>query len=275
MEKSKTPKKKREKTKEEIVKTEIGLEEEVIVEQEIKKDDTPQINVPFGWKPKTNLGKSVVAGKVTNIDEVFENGMKITEHQIVDVLLPTLENEIILIGGSGGKGGGSKRILSRRTVRMHKSGRRFRTSAMVAVGNGNGFVGVGMGSGPTGKHRDVMNKATNKAKMNIIPIRRGCGSWECKCGGTHSIPFAVSGKSGSVHVDLIPAPKGIGLCVSGDVRKLMRLAGIKDIWVKSRGQTGTRYNSIRAFVDALGKLNRFRSREDYDKATGLRVGRVE
>ncbi len=275
MEKSKAVKEKHEETKKEVVEEQKGSEEQTVTEQEIKKDDTTQVEIPYGWSPKTNLGKKVVAGKITDIDEVFAQGIKITEPEIIDILLPTLSNEIILIGGTGGKGGGSKRILSRRTVRMHKSGRRFRTSAMMAVGNSNGYVGVGMGSGPTGKHRDVMNKATNKAKMNIIPVRRGCGSWECKCGGSHSIPFAVSGKCGSVHVDLMPAPKGIGLCVADDVKKLMRLAGIKDIWVKSRGQTSTRYNTIGAFIDALNKLNRFRTREEYNKATGLQVGRVE
>ena len=277
MEKKAKPKEKRDETKEELIE-EIKADqesEEIISEQDIKKDDTPVIPIPEGWVPRTLLSKKVIEGKITDIDDVFEKGLKITEHQIVDVLLPTLENEIILIGGTGGKGGGQKRILSRRTTRMHKSGRRFRTSAMMAVGNRDGYVGVGMGSGPTGKHRDVMNKATAKAKMNIIPIRRGCGSWECRCGGSHSIPFAVSGKCGSVHVDLMPAPKGIGLCVADDVKKIMRLAGIQDIWVKSRGQTGTRYNLIGAFIDALGKLNRFRTREEYDKSTGLVVGRVE
>ncbi len=276
MEKKTSPKKKRIETsdekKEEIAevveaKDDVQLEKTVAVEA--------AINVPSDWKPKTKIGKMVMEGKLRNIDDIFENGWKITEPQIADALLSNLQNDIILIGGSGGKGGGVKRIVSRRTTRMHKSGRRFRTSAMIVVGNSNGYVGIGMGSGPARGHREVMNKALSKAKTSIVPVRRGCGSWECKCGGAHSIPFAVTGKSGSVHVQLIPAPKGVGLCVNDDVKKLMRLAGIKDIWCQTRGQTSTRLNALKAFVDALSKLNRFKIREDYEKATGMRTGRAD
>ncbi len=284
MEKKKTPKKKRKETKqeeEEEKKAAEEMEEEKaeeelkeITEKEIKAEE-PAISIPEGWIPRTTLGQAVAKGKITDIDDIFEKGRKITESQIVDVLIPNLQNEIVMIGGTGGKGGGARRIVSRRTTRMHKSGRRFRTSAMMIVGNNNGYVGVGMGSGPTGKHREIIEKATNKAKLNLIPIRRGCGSWECKCGGSHSIPFTVKGKCGSVHVELYPAPKGIGLCVSDEVKKVMKLAGVKDIWCKSRGQTTTRYNTIRAVMDALSKLNRFRTREDYEKTTGMKTGRVD
>lgn len=277
MEKTKTPKKKREKSpeeKEEIIAPEEHAE--IITEEQIKEEEAAQLRerMPSGWVPRTSLGKKVAEGKITSLDEIFEKGLKITEPHIVDMLAPNLENDIILVGGTGGKGGGAKRIMSRRTTRMHKSGRRFRTSAMIIVGTGNGYVGVGMASGPTGKHREVIAKAMNVAKMNLMPVRRGCGSWECNCGGYHSIPFTVTGKCGSVHVVLHPAPKGIGLAVTDEVKKLMKLAGIKDVWCKSRGQTSTRYNTIRAFVDALNKLNQFKTRDDYEKTTGMKTGSV-
>jgi len=226
------------------------------------------------WTPRTLLGKDVLAGKITDIESLFKEGIKITEPQIVDVLLPDIKNEVILIGGSSGKGGGKRRTPSKRTTRMHKSGRRFRLSAMVVVGNGNGYVGLGTARGPPGRHREVIAKALAKAKLNLIPIRRGCGSWECGCGTPHSIPFEVKGKCGSVHVVLKPAPKGVGLVVMDEVKKVMRLAGIKDIWCKSRGQTSTRANMIKAIFDALRKMNRFRVKEQYSNAVGMKEGRV-
>lgn len=226
------------------------------------------------WTPRTELGRKVLSGEVTDIDTIFENGTKITEPEIVDVLIPDLKNDIILIGGSGGKGGGKRRTPSKRTTRMHKSGRRFRLSAMAVVGNGNGYVGVGKAHGPPGKHREVVEKALVKAKLGLIPVRRGCGSWECACGTAHSIPFQITGKSGSVKITLKPAPKGVGLVVMDEIKKVMRMAGIKDVWCKSMGQTSTRVNTIEAVFDAFSRSNKFRTRPDYEKAVGMREGRV-
>ena len=240
-----------------------------------KVQETPKVIAPEGWSPKTKLGKDVIEGRITDIDDIFRKGIKITESEIVDVLIPNLDNEIILIGGSTGKGGGIRRTPSRRTTRMHKSGRRYRISVMVVVGNKNGYLGIGTGGGPPGRYRDVVKKALHKAKLNIIPIRRGCGSWECKCGGAHTIPFEVNYKLGSTAIELIPAPKGIGLCVSDEVKKLMRLAGITDIWCKTRGKTQTRINLIKSAFYALRKLNKFKTNEEYIQSVGMKLGKVE
>lgn len=250
-------------------------EEKEIEEAEKIVEEKAKITIPEGWIPKTNLGKKVFSGEIKDIDKIFSDGIKIAEHQIVDVLLPNLERSIILIGGSTGKGGGIRRTPFRRTSRMHKSGRRYGISVMVGVGNKNGYVGIGLANGPPGKHREVIDKAENRAKLNVIPIKRGCGSWECLCGEFHSIPFAVSGKSGSVRVKLLPAPKGVGLVVSDEIKKVMDLAGIKDIWCKSRGQTSTRINLIRAVFSALRKLNTYRLEADFEKSVGLKTGKVE
>ncbi len=225
---------------------------------------------PGEWQPKTKLGKDVVAGKIAGIAYLFENGIKITEPEIVDALLPSLGSDIILIGGSAGKGGGIRRTPSKRTTRMHKSGRRYRVSVMAVVGNSNGYVGVGVVHGPPSRHREVVEKALSKAKLSLIPVRIGCGSWECKCRTRHSIPIAVSGKSGSVRMSLMPAPKGVGLVVMDEVKKVMILAGIKDIWCKSRGQTGSRINLIRAVFDAFRKLNAYRISEEEEKMLGVK-----
>jgi len=251
-------------------KQEIEEEKEI----EVVAPEAPKITVPEGWKPKTVLGQRVLKGEVTDIDKLFAEGVKIAEPPIVDVLLPNLDRDIILIGGSTGKGGGIRRTPFRRTSRMHKSGRRYRISVMSVVGNKNGYVGVGLSSGPPGRHQEVIEKSVNRAKLNIMPIRRGCGSWECMCGTSHSIPFTVNGKSGSVRIRLIPAPKGVGLVVADEVKKMMRLAGVSDLWSKSKGNTQMRTNLIRATFDALKKLNAFKTKPDFEKKVGMKTGKV-
>jgi small subunit ribosomal protein S5 len=258
----------------EMKKQETEKEVEIKAEEEI----TPQeikVVAPASWKPRTELGRKVLAGEVTDISKIFAEGLKISEPAIADVLIPNLEKEIILIGGSTGKGGGIRRTPFKRTARMHKSGRRYKISVMIVIGNKNGYAGVGLSSGPPGKHQEIIEKSLNKAKLNIIPIRRGCGSWECLCGTNHSIPFAVEGKSGSVRIKLLPAPKGVGLAVSDEVKKLLRLAGVSDIWCKSRGNTQMRTNLIRATFDALKKLNAYKVKTDFESKSGMTIGKVE
>jgi len=139
---------------------------------------------------------------------------------------------------------------------MHRSGRRFTTSAFVIVGNKNGVIGFGKAKGTEGGL--AIQKATDQAKLNLIKVKRGCGSWECGCGENHSIPFKTEGKSGSVRVVLMPAPKGVGLVVNDEVKKVLELAGIKDVWMKSYGSTSTRYNLVKAVFDALRNLHVYR-----------------
>ena len=70
-----------------------------------------------------------------------------------------------------------------------------------------------------------------------------------------SIPFAVTGKCGSTEITLLPAPKGKGLVIEKECAKILELAGIKDIWSRTRGQTKTKLNLIHALIDALKKLS--------------------
>ena len=165
-----------------------------------------------------------------------------------------------MVGGRAGKGGGKQRIPIKITAKMRRSGRRFTTNAFIVVGNENGIVGVGRGSAI--EARDSIEKAIRRAKLRIIKAKRGCGSWECGCGEEHSIPFKVKGKSGSVRVILMPAPKGVGLVTDNESKKIFRLAGIKDIWIKTFGNTSARMNLISAIFDALKKLY------VYEKTTG-------
>ncbi len=209
-----------------------------------------------GWIPKTELGKEVAEGRITSLDEIFETGRKIKESKIVDRLLPNLQTDLIYIGGSPGKGGGNRQTPTKRTAKMHRSGRRYSISAVVVVGDGDKYIGVGKSEAL--ENREAIEKATEKAKLNIIPVAKGCGSWECKCGEKHSIPLAVEGKKGSVIVVLKPAPKGVGLVVSNEAKKIMRMAGIKDIWSKSFGETHSRINYVDAIYTAFKKINRMK-----------------
>ena len=115
------------------------------------------------------------------------------------------------------------------------------------------MIGIGKGSGKEG--RRAVQKAVESAKLNLILVPRSCGSWECGCGDPHSIPFKAEGKAGSVRVTLLPAPKGIGLAVSDETKKMLRLAGVHDVWIKTLGATKTRYNLSKAVFDALRKLH--------------------
>jgi len=206
------------------------------------------------WKPKTKLGENVMKGEIKDIGSILERGEVILEPEIVDALVPEIKSEMVYIGGSPGKGGGTKRTATKRTARMHKSGRRFKLSAMVAVGNEDGILGIG--TGRSRENRIAIEKAEKQARLNVIRVRRGCCSWECGCGGLHSIPFRSEAKKGSVIVTLIPAPKGVGVVGCDAVRKIAKLAGIKDIWINAVGNTGARSNLVDAFYEALRNLNR-------------------
>lgn len=204
------------------------------------------------WNPETKLGRKVARGEITDIHEALRAGERLMEPEIVDELVD-LEEEVILIGGTPGKGGGKRRTVSKRTARMHKSGARYSTKSMTVLGDRNSVVGIG--TAHANDTRAAIESASRNAKLNLIQVRKGCGSWECACGTPHSLPFQVEGKSGSVSVTLKPAPKGIGLAASDDLAKMLELAGYEDVWVQTRGQTRTRENLIKAAFNALEKMN--------------------
>jgi small subunit ribosomal protein S5 len=186
------------------------------------------------WQPRTAVGREVKEGKITDIHQLLKSGRKIMETEIVDVLVPGLEEEILGIT---------------MVQRMHKSGRRIRFRIVGVVGNRDGLVGVGV----TGAREigPAIRKAMNTARLNIVEVARGCGSWECGCGRPHSVPFEVSGKSGSVSVTIKPAPRGLGLAAAKVPKIILRLAGIRDAWTTSKGETKTTLNFAMAIFDTL------------------------
>jgi len=186
------------------------------------------------WVPRTRLGKMIQEGKITSIEEVFTAGLQMREPQIVDALVPDLQEEVININ-----------LVQKQT----DAGEKSRFKAIVAVGNRDGYIGLG--SGKASQVRNAIEKAAADARLKIVPVRRGCGSWECGCGRLHSIPFQVEGKTGGVRVIFVPGPRGLGLVASEVSKVILGLAGIKDCWTRSYGSTRTIPSFAYAVFDAL------------------------
>jgi small subunit ribosomal protein S5 len=250
-EKAKKPERTAEEISEELLEKEI--DKEILqkvdrrTEKEIERD-----SIIAKWVPKTNLGREVKAKKIKNIDDILESNQKILEEQIVDALL-NLKTDLIFIGQSKGKFGGGKRRAWKQTQRKTQEGNIPTFSTLAVVGDENGHVGIGFGRAK--ETLPARDKAIRKAKLGIIKVIRGCASFDCACEEQHSIPFKVEGKSGSVKISLIPAPQGTGLVVASELKKVLSLAGIKDIYSKTFGSVRTTTNLVRACIDALKKTN--------------------
>src|SRR2546428_14144964 len=172
------------------------------------------------WAPKTKLGRLVLAGELTTLGDAIRTGLPIREPEIVDILLPETEDEVLDVN---------------MVQRMTDSGRRVNFVITCIVGNKDGFAGLGRARG-----REVgpsIRRAIDNAKLNMIEIKRGCGSWECGCGRAHTLPFKVSGSSGSLEVFLKPAPQGVGLAVGNIAKSALRLGGNTDAWGFTQGHT--------------------------------------
>lgn len=200
------------------------------------------------WEPKTQLGRMVKEGLITSFYEVFEQGYKIKEVEIIDILAPNLRDEVIDIN-----------LVQKQT----DAGESSRFTALVAVGNQNGLLGLGIGKAP--RVRNAIEKGIRIAKLNVHPVKRGCGSWECDCGETHTMPFKTVGKEGSVKVTLLPAPQGIGLVAGDTAKTVLRIAGIRDCWSKSLGKTATSNSFAFATFDALKETMRIMTSEDWTR----------
>lgn len=186
------------------------------------------------WVPRTQLGKMVKEGQVTSIFDIYREGYKVKEVEIIDFLVPDLRDEVVDIA-----------LVQKQT----DAGESNRFRAVVVVGNSNGLVGIGTGKAK--RVRNAIEKGIRTAKLHLYPVRRGCGSWECGCGSTHSLPFKVTGKAGSVTVTLLPGPQGLGQVVGDNAKIVLTLAGIKDCWSHARGTTSTTTSYAFATFEAL------------------------
>ena len=222
------------------------------------------------WQPKTIIGKKVKAGEITDIDAILNSGIRIMEAEIVDALVPNLQGDLIAVGQSKGKFGGGKRSIWRQTQKKTAEGNKPKFSAVAVIGNKDGYVGIGLGKAK--ETVPAREKAVRQAKLNLIKIRRGCGSWECGCGTPHSIPFKVKGKCGSVSMELVPAPRGTNICAEKECSKILSLAGIKDVYANTHFSTRTKLNLIKACIDALLKLSLMKIQPEHVKMLGIKEG---
>ena len=186
------------------------------------------------WIPKTGIGKKVISGEINSMEEILSKGLRIQEAGIVKKLLPDLKTEVIDVG-----------IIQK----MTPNGQSTRFKALVAAGNENGWLGIGMGRSK--QMRIAIEKANNAAYLSVSPVKLGCGSWECRCDQNHSVPFKVKGKGGSVTIEILPAPRGLGLVAGGKIRNLLKMAGIKDAWTTAKGSTSTMNSTSKAVLECL------------------------
>jgi len=181
-------------------------------------------------------------GKIKNVEEIFLFSLPIKEYQIVDHLLPGIKDEVM-------------KIMP--VQKQTSAGQRTRFKCYVAVGDGNGHIGLGVKAAK--EVATAIRGAIINAKMNLVPVRRGY--WGLNSGLPHTVPCKVSGKCGSCRVRLIPAPRGSGIVASLIPKKLLNMAGIEDVYSSSSGHTRTRGNLAMAVYHALAKTYSFLSPE--------------
>lgn len=199
------------------------------------------------WKPVTKLGRLVASKKIINLADIFKFSIPIKEYQIIETLLPGLKEEVMQV---------------KPVQKQTQAGQRTRFKSFVVVGDENNYIGLGWKC-----HKEVQGAikgAIMMAKMNIVPIRKGY--WGNKIGNTHTVPCKVTGKSGSVRVRLVPAPRGTGLVAPPVSKKLFQFSGIQDVYTKTEGKTRTKGNFIKATYHALKNTYYYNSPDFWGKS---------
>ena len=225
-------------------------------------DDGPRRRGPAplaalrSWQPRTRLGRMVMNGEIVTYEQALASGFPIREVEIVDALLPEIEDDVLSVN---------------MIQRMTDSGRRVRFNVLCAVGNGDGYVGLSVCKGK--EVASTIQKAITQAKLRLIPVFRGNGSWESAEGPGNSIPFKATGRSGSTRVTLLPAPSGKGLVIGDYGRRVLTLAGVSDVWSRSSGQPRSTINFARATFNALEELSMAKVTDEVKDRLHITIGR--
>jgi len=134
----------------------------------------------------------------------------------------------------------NERVVSiNRVSKVVKGGKRFKFSVLVVVGDGERYVGVGMGKAK--EISEAVRKGIDKASKNLIEMK--------KVGST--LPHPIIGRFGAAQVLLKPAAPGTGVIAAGVVRAIMELGGVKDVLTKVIGRTNNPINVAWATLKAI------------------------
>ncbi|NMA06366.1 MAG: 30S ribosomal protein S5 [Ruminococcaceae bacterium] len=152
-----------------------------------------------------------------------------------------------------------ERVVSiNRVAKTVRGGRNFKFAALVVVGDGNGYVGFGLGK--AGEVPEAIRKGIDDAKKNVVKIAMK---------GT-TIPHEVVGEFGAGKVLMMPAAPGTGVIAGGPVRAVVEVAGIKDIRTKSLRSN----NPINVVTATMQGLKSLRGAEEVAKIRGKSVKEI-
>lgn len=210
-----------------------------------QKPRTFKERMPAEWHPKTKLGHLVKQNLIT-ISEIFRFSMKIREPEIIEHLLgKTLTEEVLVM---------------KSVQKQTKAGQRTRIKAVVAVGDGKGYIGLGVKAAK--EAAIAIRGAIAKAKMNIRQVKLGW--WGETFGESHTVTVKSTGKCGSVLLRVVPAPRGSGIRAGSVAKRIFQLAGVKDVFTVTTGQTATNENLVKATVMALDNASNFFTPDMWD-----------